>query len=94
MAGAGLTFEPVTVMAMVRPAGLELDELEPDDVVELAPDDVVEVLLLGLVGPGDPASSPVLPQAATVSTRASPAAYDRGARGVIFVTNPSLDSAF
>jgi hypothetical protein len=98
VAGAGVTFVPVTVMSMVRPAGLELlvDELLVDE-LELLLEElgvvVAEVDELVVAG-----SSPALPQAVRPrvrgSARASPAAYVRGARGVIFVTNPSLNSAF
>jgi hypothetical protein len=87
--GAGATFEPVTVMSMVRPAGLEL---LLDEVEEL--DELDEVMLLELLVPLVPGSSPELPHAVRVRARASPTAYRRGVRGVIFVTNPSLDSAF
>jgi hypothetical protein len=77
---------------MVRPAGLELlDEVElllEEPCVVVGDEDAL--LVAG--------SSPELPHAARPSVRgnarASPAAYVRGARSVIFVTNPSLNSAF
>jgi hypothetical protein len=85
VAGAGETLLPVTVTTMVRPAGL-LDEDDDDDEEE---DELDEVLVV-VVPPG---SSPEPPQAVRASARASPAAYEIGTRSVIFVTNPSLNSA-
>jgi hypothetical protein len=85
-------------MSMVRPAALELldepDELEALELLEEVAEGVVEEEVELPV----PASSPELPHAArprvSGRARASPTAYPRGARSVIFVTNPSLDSAF
>ena len=93
MAGGGETLLPVTVTTMDRPAGLlgdDEDEREgdEDDGDELA--DVDDPLLV--VAP--PASSADPPQPVTDNASASPAAYAMGVRSVIFVTNPSLDSAF
>jgi len=81
------------VMSMVRPVGLELvlDELE------LLLEEL-DVVVADVDEPVVPGSSPELPHAArprvSGSARASPAACVRGARRVIFVTNPSLNSAF
>ena len=69
---------------MVRPAGL-LDELDEEEDDELDDEVLLEVLL--------PGSSPDPPQAVRDSAIASPAAYEIGRRSVIFVTNPSLNSA-
>jgi hypothetical protein len=74
---------------MLRPVGL-LDELDEegddeDDVDELDDEALVVVL--------PPVSSPDPPQAVRDSARASPAAHEIGTRSVIFVTNPSLNSA-
>jgi hypothetical protein len=81
---------------MVRPAGADAeveDEVEDEDAAGGL--DVVELVVLGpvVLDVPDPAASPP-EQAARDAARASPAAYERGARSVIFVTNPSLDSAF
>jgi hypothetical protein len=88
VAGGGVTVDPLTVMVMLRPAGLELDdddEEDDDDDDEGLEDEV-------LVLPVEP--SPEVPQALSTSATASPAAYVTATRGVIFVTNASLDSAF
>jgi len=83
----GDTLLPVTVMAMVRPA---VEVLEVPDAPEVLDEEL----------DGDPVvvptagSSPDPPQAVRDTARASPAAYERGTRRVIFVTNPSLNSAF
>lgn len=90
MVGAGVTFDPVTVMTMVRPAGLEL----LDELGELSDVDEVEELVEELVVTLGAASPPEPPHAASVRARARPVAHGMGARRVIFVTNPSLDSAF
>jgi hypothetical protein len=82
--------EPVTVMSMVRPAGLAL-LLELVGLTEV--EEVDEVLLEPVVVL-DPGSSPEPPQAVRARARASPAAYVIGTRGVIFVTKPSLNSGF
>lgn len=74
---------------MVRPAWLldeaELEGEDEDEVDELDDEELVVVL--------PPVSSPDPPHAVRESARASPAAYEIGRRSVIFVTNPSLNSA-
>ncbi len=90
MLGEGETLVPVTVMAMVRPVApvVLLELLEGDELFEADVDDGDGLLVV-------PAgSSPVPPQAVRDTARASPAAYARAAGNVIFVTKPSLDSAF
>jgi hypothetical protein len=75
----------------VRPAAVELlDELDELDVLE----DVDDEVLLEPVEVLDPGSPPDPPQAVRARATASPTAYVIGPRGVIFVTNPSLDSGF
>lgn len=87
MAGAGDTFVPVTMISMVRPAGLlddeEDDDADDDELEEV--DDEVVVVPLG--------SAPDSPQAVRDTARASPAAYEIGTRSVIFITNASLSNA-
>jgi hypothetical protein len=77
---------------MVRPAGVGADVEDEEAAGGL---EVVELVVLALVvlDVPDPAASPP-EQAARDAARASPAAYEKGTRSVIFVTNPSLDSAF
>jgi len=80
---------PVMVTTMVRPAELldeDEDEGEDEDEVDELGDEALVVVL-------PPVSSPDPPQPVRDSARASPAAYEIGTRSVIFVTNPSLDSA-
>jgi hypothetical protein len=84
-----VTFDPVRVMTMVRPAALELELDGLDDVG----DDVVAGLVEELLVAADPASSPAAPQAVSTRARARPAAHGTGPHSVIFVTNPSLNSA-
>jgi hypothetical protein len=86
--GAGVTLLPVTVMPIVRPAGL-LDDDEDDDAEDV--DELEEVADVDdevlVAASSDP------PQAARDRASASPAPYEIGRRSVIFVTNPSLNSA-
>ena len=77
---------------MVRPVELLDEEDDADDVEddnEGEEDELEEVLVVVL----PPGSSPDPPHAVRASARASPAAYEIGTRSVIFVTNPSLNSA-
>jgi hypothetical protein len=80
---------------MVRPAALLelLDEDDEDDVDDEEVDDELEEDDDEVVLVDPPGSSPDPPQAVRESARASPAAYEIGTRSVIFVTNPSVDSA-
>ena len=75
---------------MVRPDGLEVLLLE---VLEEAGEDGAGELLLEVREVVVPGSSPEVPQAVRVRATASPTKHVVGGRGVIFVTNPSLDSA-
>jgi hypothetical protein len=74
---------------MVRPAGL-LDELDEEEDDEVEVDELDDEALVVVLPPG---SSPDPPHAVRASAMASPAAYEMGTRSVIFVTNPSLNSA-
>jgi hypothetical protein len=91
--GAGVTVEPLTVMAMVRPDALELDDEDADEEDEDDDEEVDEVLVVDVLLMAG--SSPELPHAASARAMgAASAAHVSGARRVIFVTNPSLDSGF